>query len=88
MIATTRYITPPELAKRWHVKLANIYSWIRSGELNALNMSTGEERPRWRLTEADVSDFERRRRTTAHAVSNRRRTRSLPTPAKDHFSEA
>ena len=44
MIATTRYITPPELAQRWHVKLANIYAWIRSGELNAINMSSGEER--------------------------------------------
>ena len=88
MVSATRYITPPELAKRMQVKLAKIYAWIRSGELHAINVSDGDERPRWRITEADVSDFERRRRTTAHAVSNRRRTRSLPTPAKDHFSEA
>ncbi len=87
MIATTRYITPPELAKRWHVKLANIYSWIRSGELNAINMSSGEERPRWRLTEADVSDFERRRRTTASPGSARKQRRSIPTPAKNHFAD-
>ena len=88
MISATHYVTPPQLAKRWQVKLANIYSWIRSGDLPAINMSTGEERPRWRLTEADVSDFERRRRTTASPVSARKQRHSIPTPAKDHFADA
>ena len=83
MVATpTHYLTPPQLAKRWQVKLANIYAWIASGELRALNMSTGSERPRWRLTEADVSDFERRRRTTAAPAVRRRKT--IPQPAKKH----
>ena len=82
MVSATRYITPPELAKRMQVKLAKIYTWIRSGELHAINVSDGEERPRWRLTEADVSDFERRRRTTAAPAVRRRKT--IPQPAKKH----
>ena len=41
MVATaSHYLTPPQLAQRWQVKISKIYAWINSGELVAANMST------------------------------------------------
>ena len=88
MVSATRYTTPPELAERMQVKLSKIYAWIRSGELHAINVSDGDERPRWRITEADIVAFERQRKTAVHAVDSRRRTQAIPTPSKDHFTGA
>jgi hypothetical protein len=41
MMATSRKkITPPQLAAQWGVDVAKIITWIRSGELRAINAAT------------------------------------------------
>ncbi len=55
-------LSPPDLARRYGCKAAKIISWIRSGELDAVNVAaktTG--RPRWRIPAAAVEAFETRR---------------------------
>jgi len=62
MIATRSKITPPELAARWGIDPAKVLTWIRSGELRAIDASTRlGGRPRFLIDEADILVFENRR---------------------------
>ena len=55
-------ITPPELAKRWGIDPAKVLTWIRAGELRAIDASTRPGgRPRYLIDERDVAAFEERR---------------------------
>lgn len=61
MIATSRKtkISPPELAKQWGVDPAKVVTWIKSGELRAINIATDRNgRPRYAIDVADVQVFE------------------------------
>jgi len=44
-------LTPPEVARRWGVAPETVISWIRSGELKAIDVSArpGIGRPRYRI---------------------------------------
>lgn len=56
-------MTTQEVADRWGVTTAHVVALIHSGELKGFNVSAGplRKKPRWRIHEADVVDFERRR---------------------------
>jgi hypothetical protein len=57
-----RYITPPALAKLWQCKPSKIITWIRNGELEAINMARDPGgRPRYRITPEAIKKFEQRR---------------------------
>ena len=75
-------LTPPQLSQRWQVKISKIYGWINSGELVAANMSSGNSRPRWRITEADAVDFMRKRMTAARTEATRRKR--IEKPVKEY----
>ena len=69
MTARTK-VTPPELAKRWGISPDKVLSWIRNGELPAIDASTRRGgRPRYLIDEEDILAFEERRRVS---VSSRR----------------
>lgn len=53
----TAYLTPPQIAARLGVNAHKILAWINSGRLRALNISTGHERPRYRIHAADLEVF-------------------------------
>jgi hypothetical protein len=58
-------MTPPELARRYHVKADKVLAWIRAGELRALNIATTTGgRPRWLILPESIADFEARRSST------------------------
>lgn len=58
-------LTPPELASRWGIGTDKVLSWIRSGELRAIDASTRRgRRPRYLIDEADVVAFELAREAT------------------------
>ncbi len=59
MFESTTY-TPPELAKRWRVKPSKVLTWIRCGELDAIDVSSrpGIGRPRFRVSSEAVERFE------------------------------
>jgi hypothetical protein len=74
MIATRQKITPPELARRWGIDSAKILTWIRSGELRAINASTRPcGRPRYLIDERDIEIFELRRAVGGPPQTPRRR---------------
>jgi excisionase family DNA binding protein len=53
-------ITPAQLAKRWGVDVKKVLGWIHSGKLRAIDVSNGS-RPRFKIDEADIEDFDRRK---------------------------
>lgn len=74
MNTTTRAITPPTLARRWGVHPEKIWHWIRTGELRAINVALSTNtRPRWRITEEAVAEFESVRSSQPKIRSTRRR---------------
>lgn len=81
-IATSdRYLTPPQLARRWGIDLKKVLRWIRAGELHAVNLAgkIGGQ-PRWRISPEAVQEFELRRaaQPPAPKVSRRRRPERDP----------
>ncbi len=54
-------LSPPQIAKRWGIHPRRVLSWIRSGELRAINISEGGQRPRYLVDVADLVAFESRR---------------------------
>lgn len=54
----SRYLTPPEVAARFRVKVTTIRSWIVAGRLKAINVSA-TVRPKYRIRPADLEAFER-----------------------------
>ncbi len=56
-------LTPPQLAKRWGISPEKVIAWIKRGELAAIDVSaTRGGRPRYRIDETDIADFEQSRR--------------------------
>jgi hypothetical protein len=68
--------TPPDVARRYAVAIEKVYGWIATGQLRAINVasSLSLRRPRWRISEADLAEFEARR-TAAQPVPTKPRPR-------------
>jgi len=61
-----------------------ILGWIRRGELKAIDVSREPGgRPRWRISEDAIADFERQR--TYEASEPRRRRRRKPAAMAEEF---
>lgn len=56
------YTTPPKLAERLGVSPEKVLTWIKNGELRAVDVSESRGgRPRWRIAESDIELFLTRR---------------------------
>jgi len=67
-------LTPPQLAKRLGVKRDKVRDWIKSGQLLATNVAKRPGgRPRYRIREDDVREFERKRKGGASPAPPRKR---------------
>jgi len=76
--STTRYLTHPELAKRWRCKPAKILGFLRDGTLRGFDISSsGTSRPRWRISLGAVIEFENRRAAKPVVKVTRRRKRDV-----------
>lgn len=52
------HLTPPQVSRRLGVAVQTVYTWIRSGELDACNLAgVGTVRPRYRISLADLDAF-------------------------------
>jgi len=73
-------LTPPQVARRYGVSPERIISWIRSGELHAIDVSSrpGIGRPRFRVDPADLVAFDARRAVVTTPKASRRRKRKDP----------
>ena len=56
-------LTTPEVAKLWGLSIDTVLTFIRSGELRAVNFAASgrNKRPRYKIDVADMEEFERRR---------------------------
>ena len=70
-------ISPPELAAMWGISPDKIVSWIKSGELRAIDASTSRnQRPRYLIDVDDLADFEARRSCSPPPKPRRRHRQS------------
>ncbi len=68
--------TPPQVAERWGCKPESVVALIKAGRLAAFTVSpTTSRRPRWKVTEAAVADFENGRQEPPAAATKRLRRR-------------
>lgn len=76
---------PRDLAKRYRVGMGKVLSWIRSGELRAINVAVSLlGRPRFVVLPESLAEFERRRDCSPKPKVERRRRRPA---SKDWFPE-
>lgn len=74
-----RALTPPKLAARLGVNPDKIWHWIATGELRAINVAlSAQGRPRWRITEEAVAEFESLRSSQPKIRRTRRKRAPLP----------
>jgi predicted site-specific integrase-resolvase len=68
---------PDEVAGRWGVTVEKVITWIRSGELRAINVAAKPNgKPRYRIDEADLAAFENRRAVVAAPKTHKKRSKS------------
>lgn len=67
--------SPRQIADAYGVHPDKVTGWIRSGELRAMNVSnrTGGTKPRYRVDQKDLDDFERRRSVLPATPTPKRR---------------
>ena len=70
---TTHALFPREVAARLRVSVDKVRSWIASGKLRAVNVGDGLKRPRWRIRESDLAEFEQSRLSQPPPKPARRR---------------
>jgi len=76
---TKTKLTPPELARLGGISPDKVLTWIRRGELRAINVATGRNgRPRYLIDIADVQAFESRRVIVAPTELKPRRKSNQP----------
>jgi excisionase family DNA binding protein len=74
MQVASRYLTPPEIAKRYGVDEHKVHHWIQTGELPAVNVATNTGgRPRYRISPSDLAIFELARTVGPQVKAVRRR---------------
>lgn len=72
-------VTPAQVAKRLGTKPERVISWIKNGELRAIDVSSRKStRPRFRIDPIDLAAFENRRSVQARPKIQRRRRRKNP----------
>jgi hypothetical protein len=73
-IAPRKKITPPALAAQWGIDVGKVITWIKRGELRAVNLALDPNgRPRYAIDQADIAVFEASRAVTPPAPRTRRR---------------
>lgn len=65
-------LTPPALAQRWGISPDKVHSWIRPGQLRAINASAKlGGRARYLIDTVDIAAFERQRANCPPAPTRR-----------------
>jgi len=52
-----KLLTPGEVAARVGVSRDTVYRWIGNEDLAAVDLSAGEQRARWRISESELRRF-------------------------------
>ena len=77
--APSGMFTPPQVAEHLGVSPDKVRGWIAKGELNATNVATGKGgRPRYRISETDLADFQKKRQPSKPPAPAPRRRKKDP----------
>lgn len=72
----TEAMTPRQVARRYHVGVHKVLTWIATGQLAAVNVATDlARRPRWIVMADALTQFEQRRAASPSTPPRRRRER-------------
>ena len=70
------YLSPQDIATSRGISVIKVLTWIKSGELRAVNVATCAGRlPRWRISPADLEAFDADRAAVPQAPVTRRSRR-------------
>ncbi len=79
LAASLGVLTPPQVGERLGVSPDKVRGWIAKGELNATNVATGSDgRPRYRVSEKDLADFQEKRQPSKPPAPAPRRRKKDP----------
>jgi hypothetical protein len=82
---TVCMLTPPEVGRRWRIKAERVISFIKSGQLRAMDVaSPTSTRPRYRIDMAAVLEFESTR-SGARTPKPLRRKKARQTDVVEFF---
>ena len=66
------YLSVSGYAKRLRIRPETIREWIKSGELKAINVASADSiRPKWRISQEAIDDFEARRSSVTESDSDK-----------------
>ena len=81
-----RFLSPIEVARMLGVRDAKVFAWIRTGEINAVDLSQGSgKRPRYRIKPEAVEAFIQRRTVSTAAPKLRKASPKKLTAAKSFY---
>lgn len=67
------YLSPSDIAVSRGINVLKVLTWIKTGELKAVNVATCAGRlPRWRISPADLEAFDAARAAVPQAPVTRR----------------
>lgn len=70
------YSTPQELAEIWRCSAEHVLDLIRNKRLKAFSLSKpGSKRPRWRISDGAVAEYESQHQAQAPVTPSRQRQR-------------
>jgi hypothetical protein len=82
------WLTPPEVARERGIGVAKVLGWIRSGELEAVNLAaTPHGPPRWRVSRAALAAFDAARGNRTSDVRGGGTARRSRRPRRDTVEE-
>jgi hypothetical protein len=90
LTSSEQFLSPPAVARLLGCNTDKIGRLIRTGELKASNLALTADRPRWKISLADLQDFLDRRANTRQATSaaapaaTPRRKRRIPQAVKKY----
>lgn len=85
-LGTIRRLTVSEVAERLRASRRSVLTLVSTGRLRALNVGTGDKRPRWVVDQADLEAFEARR-ATAPAATRKMSRRCLVPAVPNYFGD-
>jgi hypothetical protein len=75
--STDPVLSVPMIAKRYRVKEDTVRAWIKANLLPAVDVSNpASQRPLWRVSEADLIEFRKRRSPQPTEPTKRRKRKS------------
>src|SRR4051812_25423763 len=73
--ALAAWFTPPEVARLRKLRVGKVLTWIRTGELQAVNCAErAGARPRWRISAVALAEFDTARSNRARLLPRVPRT--------------